>query len=96
MCLKIMLNGDHGYDVYIGSDEQLMLDYLWHLQSILRSLSGEDRVLGMRRVLAMKDRTPKLRQKELTLNLKYKIWYRAFVCAPKLTARLRNLLKIGC
>ena len=76
--------------------QQLMLDYLWHLQSILRSLGGEDRVLGMRRVLAMKDRTPKLRQKELTLNLKYKIWYRAFVCAPKLTARLRNLLKIGC
>ena len=76
--------------------QQLMLDYLWHLQSILRCLQGCDRITGVGRVLEMKKRTPKVPQKDLTLNLKYKIWYRAFVCAPKLTARLRNLLKIGC
>ena len=26
MCLKIMLNGDHGYDVYIGSDEPFSVE----------------------------------------------------------------------
>ena len=76
--------------------QQLMLDYLWNLQSVLRCLKGHERRLAIDKILKMKKETPKVSQKKLTLNWKYRIWYRSFIIAPKLTARVRNLLKIGC
>lgn len=76
--------------------QQLMLDYLWNLQSIMRCLKGRERRLAVETILNMKKTTPKVAQKKLTLNFKYRIWYRSFIIAPRLTARLRNLLKIGC
>lgn len=76
--------------------QQLMLDYLWNLQSIMRCLKGRERRLAVETILNMKKTTPKVAQKKLTLNFKYRIWYRSFIIAPRLTVRLRNLLKIGC
>ena len=76
--------------------QQLMLDYLWHLQSIFRTMQGNERVMAMQTVLEMKKATPRVSLNKLTLNLKYKIWYQAFLAAPKFVARVRNLLKIGC
>jgi glycosyltransferase involved in cell wall biosynthesis len=76
--------------------QQLMLDYLWHLQSILRHLQGQERETGIQTVLNMKKATPRVPLRKLTLNNKYRIWYTVFTWMPKLTARLRNLLKVGC
>ena len=76
--------------------QQLMLDCMWHLQSILRTMQGRERALAMQIVLQTKKVTPRVSWKKLTLNLKYRIWYQAFLVAPKLIARVRNLLKIGC
>lgn len=76
--------------------QQLMLEYLWHLQSVLRVLKGQERKTAINTILKMKKATPKLPIKKLTLNTKYRIWYKAFVAFPRLTARLRNALKIGC
>lgn len=75
--------------------QQLMLDYMWHLQSVLRCLKGNDRTKGAAHIQKMIKKTPKLPWKQLTFNTKYRIWYRLFVMAPCLTARVRNLLKIG-
>ena len=76
--------------------QQLMLECLWHLQSILRNLQGQERKTAVDTILKMKNVTPKVPRKKLTLDTKYRIWYGMFMTAPKLTARLRNLLKIGC
>lgn len=76
--------------------QQLMLDYLWHLQSILRSLQGQEREEAVAVILKLKKATPKVPFKKMTLNTKYRMWYGLFIMAPKLTAKLRNVLKIGC
>ena len=75
--------------------QQLMLDYLWHLQSVLRHLKGAERKNASKTILSMKKRTPKLPKRKLTLNAKYRLWYKLFAIAPVLTARLRNMLRIG-
>ncbi len=75
--------------------QQLMLDYLWHLQSVLRNLKGEERRKAACVILFLKKRIPKLPNSRLTLNTKYRLWYRLFATAPVLTARLRNMLRIG-
>lgn len=75
--------------------QQLMLDYLWHLQSVLRHLKGQEQASARNTILSMKKRTPKLPKRKLTLNAKYRLWYGLFAIAPVLTARLRNTLRIG-
>ena len=75
--------------------QQIMLDYMWHLQSILRHLSGPKKQNSVASVLKMKKATPYISGLRLTLNTKYCVWYYAFILAPKLTARIRNMLKIG-
>ena len=75
--------------------QQLMLDYLWHLQSVLRHLKGQEQASARNTILSMKKRTPKVPVKKLTLNAKYRLWYRMFSIAPVLTAKLRNTLRIG-
>ena len=75
--------------------QQLMLDYLWHLQSILRSLRGQEQKQAVDTIMNMKKATPKVPFRKLTLNTKYRVWYMVFTVAPKLTAKVRNLLKIG-
>lgn len=75
--------------------QQIMLDYLWHLQSILRYLQGEERNKAAATILKMKKQTPRVPGKRLTLSLQYRLWYRAFVMMPTFTARVRNILKLG-
>lgn len=76
--------------------QNLMLDYLWHLQCVFRHLKGQEKKNAVAVILKMKKATPKVKQTKLELNTKYHIWYGAFMIAPKLTAKLRNLFKIGC
>jgi glycosyltransferase involved in cell wall biosynthesis len=75
--------------------QQLILELLWHLQSSLRHLQGEERKTAVTAIMKLKKATPKVPNKKLTLNAKYRIWYKMFTTAPILTARVRNLLKIG-
>ena len=75
--------------------QQLMLDYLWQLQCILRHLRGQEKKKAVSVVLKMKRGTPRVPLKKLTLNTKYRIWYALFAAAPILTAKVRNILKIG-
>ena len=75
--------------------QQLMLELLWHLQSSLRHLQGKERDAAVAVIMGMKRTTPTVALKKLTLNNKYRIWYKSFTLAPKLTARLRNSLGIG-
>ena len=69
---------------------------LWHLQSSLRHLQGEEREIAVTTIMKIKRAIPRVPFKMPTLNTKYRIWYQAFTIVPKLTARLRNLLRIGC
>ena len=75
--------------------QQLMLELLWHLQSSLRHLQGEERRTAVSTIMEINRATPRVPFKMLTLNTKYRIWYKMFINAPKLTARIRNLLGIG-
>lgn len=76
--------------------QQLMLDYMWHLQSALRCLQPPDRKTAVETILTMKKKTPKVPLRKLSLNTKYRIWYELFVMMPEMTAKVRNFLKIGC
>lgn len=75
--------------------QQQMLDYLWHLQSILRHLQGEERETATATVLRMKKQTPLVGWKRLSVTGIYCVWYKMFVIAPRFTAKIRNYLKIG-
>ena len=75
--------------------QQFMLELMWHLQSVLRYLKDQEQKSAIASLLNMKKKTPWLPQSKLTLNTKYRIWYAMFFAAPRLTAKLRNLLKIG-
>ena len=75
--------------------QQLMLELLWHLQSSLRHLQGEERKTAVAAIMKLKKATPRVQLKYLKLNAKYRLWYQLFATAPMLTAGVRNLLKIG-
>ena len=75
--------------------QQLMINFMWHLQHILRSLHGQEQKQAVDVLMSMKKATPSVPLSKLELDLKYRIWYTLFVHAPKLTARVRNWLKIG-
>jgi glycosyltransferase involved in cell wall biosynthesis len=75
--------------------QNLVLDCMWHLQSILRHLEGQAQKNAKRTVLDILKAVPKVPSNKLTLNAKYKLWYSLFRAAPVLTAKLRNMLKIG-
>ena len=75
--------------------QQLMLELLWHLQSSLRHLQGEERRTAVSTIMEINRATPRVPLKMLTLNTKYRIWYKMFTKMPMLTAKVRNLLKIG-
>lgn len=76
--------------------QQYIFDCMWHLQCALRLLRGEDRRTAVKAILAKKKQTPKVAQRVLMVNAKYRIWYKIFTIAPIFTARVRNFLKIGC
>lgn len=75
--------------------QHYMFDCMWQLQCALRLLQGEDRRTAVKAILNRKKQTPKVAQRNLIVNTKYRIWYCAFQTCPKFTARVRNLLKIG-
>lgn len=75
--------------------QQLVLELMWHLQKSLRDLTGSEQKAAVQVILDKLRHTPALGWGALTLNTKYRIWYKVFRWAPKTTARIRNALKIG-
>ena len=75
--------------------QNLVLDCMWNLQSILRHLDGQVQKDAKKAVLEILRKTPVVSKCELTLNAKYRLWYTMFRTAPIQTAKLRNMLKIG-
>lgn len=75
--------------------QQLVLEILWHLQKALRELEDGEKDHAVAILLDTLRATPKVSGRNLTLNIKYRIWYGLFLAAPVATAKLRNRLGIG-
>lgn len=75
--------------------QQFVFDCMWHLQCVLKYLTGEEQWLAKESVLEMLRQTPEVPWDQLTANTKYKVWYELFRVAPEWTAKVRNSLKIG-
>lgn len=75
--------------------QQFTFDCMWHLQCVLRYLEGGEQLQAKETVLRLLRSTPKVSVKNLTANVKYKVWYALFRTAPMATAGIRNILKIG-
>jgi len=73
----------------------VLLDCMWHLQSILLHLEGQTRKESKKKVLEILRTVPKVPFTQLTLSFKYRLWYTLFRNMPVFTAKLRNFLKIG-
>lgn len=76
--------------------QHFQFDCMWQLQCALRLLGGEERSKAVRTILDRKKQTPKVTQRHLAVNMKYRIWYTMFTIAPVFTAKVRNLLNVGC
>lgn len=68
---------------------------LWQLQCALRCLKAEERTYAVGIILDYLRKTPKVTQRDLEVNLKYRIWYMLVRISPILTARIRNMLGVG-
>ncbi len=75
--------------------QQFTFDCMWHLQCVLKNLSGEEQQQAKETVLRLLRQTPKVSWNQLTANAKYKVWYGLFRVVPIPIAVFRNLLKIG-
>lgn len=75
--------------------QQFTFDCMWHLQSALRCLDGEEKERAVSIILDRVRAVSKVPQSKLVTNVKYRIWYALFTAAPVTTARLRNLLGVG-
>lgn len=75
--------------------QQFILDCMWHLQCTYRCLTPEEAFVAQEKILGLKEQTPRVAWRKLTLSLKYKLWYTLFQAAPVFAAKLRNWMKIG-
>ena len=75
--------------------QQFVFDCMWHLQCVLKYLSGEEQSRAKETVLDLLRRTPAVPWRELTANAKYQVWYVLFRTVPEWTARVRNSVGIG-
>lgn len=75
--------------------QQFTFDCLWQLQCALRCLTTEERMSAVGIILDYLRKTPKVTQRDLEVNLKYRIWYMLVRISPILTAKIRNVLGVG-
>lgn len=75
--------------------QQFILDCMWHLQCVLLYLKKEDKIHAKIYILDVMQKIPRLKIKDMTVNIKYKVWLMLFNYFPIFTAQIRNLLKIG-
>lgn len=75
--------------------QEFVFDCMWHLQQVLRCLTGQDRAAAAKSIAAYLRQTAPVRPCELTVTAKYRLWLALFTRAPRATAWLRNCLRIG-
>lgn len=77
------------------TQQQLVFECQWHLQCVLRYLQGDEKKQATGEILDKLSRTPKVRQRDLRVNVKNRVRYGMFRAVPVLTARLFNVAKMG-
>lgn len=75
--------------------QEFTLYCMWQLQCVLRYLTGDEKARAMQYIFERMEATPAVAQSKLCVNLKYRVWYAMFRAFPILTARIRNVLRIG-
>lgn len=75
--------------------QQLVFECQWHLQCALRFLEGHGRKQAVQEILDKLRCTPKVRQRDLRVNVKNRVRYGMLRAVPVLTARLFNAVNIG-
>ena len=75
--------------------QQYLFECLWHLQNVLRNLNGADRDLAKQKLLNWMKQTPKVSGAQLQLDFVHRVWYILIRKMPVVTAKMRNLLRIG-
>lgn len=75
--------------------QQFTFDCMWHLQCVLKYLTGEEQRRAKEMILEYLNQTPVVPWHQLTANAKYKVWYGLFRVMPECTAKIRNSLRIG-
>lgn len=75
--------------------EHFQYDCLYHMQCVLKYLSGDEQRYGVNFVLDKLNNTPIVHGRNSCITLKYRIWFASFRKYPKKIARFRNKLGIG-
>ena len=76
--------------------QSLMLDCMWHYQCALRELSAGEKQNAISKIKAMMTALRRFGNAEAAVATgKTRVWLLAFQYAPEVTARVRNILKIG-
>lgn len=75
--------------------QQLLMDCMWHYQCTLKYLRKKDQKQALIFIKEIIKSIAPMSREQLTLNMKYKLWFCLFHIAPGLVARIRNALRIG-
>lgn len=75
--------------------QQLWFSLLFHSQNVIYYLNGEEKRIGMEKIKTIMRELPLTSEECTTLNKKYKCWFGLFSRMPYLTAKVRNVFRIG-
>ena len=82
-------------ELAVLSRQALMMQCLWQYQCAARLLQGREKKYAQDRIRDVLRRTPAIGKNELTGKRSHRLWLRLFWRMPRVTAAVRNLLKIG-
>ena len=75
--------------------QQLWFSILFHFQNVICYLKGNEKRIGMKKIKTIMRELPLTFEVGTTLNKKYKCWFVLFSRMPYLTAKIRNVFRIG-
>ena len=75
--------------------QQLWYSLLFHFQNAIYYLTGAEKDIAVNRIKKMMKEAPLTSKDKEELSMKYKCWFGLFSRIPYITARIRNILKIG-
>lgn len=75
--------------------QQLWFSILFHFQNVICYLKGNEKRIGMKKIKTIMRELPLTSEVGTTLNKKYKCWFALFSRMPYLTAKIRNVFRIG-
>ena len=75
--------------------QMLIMDCMWHLQSVKKILCGDERADGEKQVRKYAKSCPAVPLNRLSGKLTHRVWYVMFRLFPNLTTAVRNMIGIG-